>query len=106
MQRVEKSWGFELIVHNGDYCCKKLVYTACKASSLHYHRLKHESFVIASGLFELEFDGKPKRRMNPGDSVVIPPKTPHRLRCLTPGMVFESSTHDDPADCIRIVPSE
>ena len=104
--RVEKSWGYEEIIHNGDYCCKKLVYAKEIASSLHYHPIKHETFVVRSGRFSVELpDGK--IFMNEGDFVVIPPNTTHRVRCLTNfGEIIESSTHDDPLDCVRLIPSE
>ena len=104
-ERVEKSWGYEEIIYNGEYCCKQLVYTRCIASSLHYHEWKHETFVIAAGEFELEQDGI-IRRMVPGFFAVIPPGSNHRLRCIEPGMVVEASTHDDPSDCVRLIPSE
>jgi len=28
------------------------------------------------------------------------------VRCVVPGVIVEASTHDDPDDCIRLVPSE
>lgn len=106
--RVEKSWGYEEIIYNGDYCCKKLVYARRIASSLHFHPIKHETFVVQSGIFSIyaENRGRDWVRMYPGDSVVIPPNTKHRVECLMPGTIVESSTHDDPSDCIRLIPSE
>ena len=105
-ERVEKSWGYEVVLHNGDYCSKLLVYTKGTASSLHYHPKKHETFYVAEGAFDIEIDGV-KRRMYPGDYAVIDPGTSHRVRSLnTYGLIVESSTHDDPEDCVRIVPSE
>ena len=103
--RIEKSWGHEQIVHNGDYCCKLLVYTRPIASSLHYHPIKHETFFVHSGKFTLEMAGR-TRPLAPGDYVVIPPNTPHRVRCIEPGTIVEASTHDDPQDCVRLEPSE
>ena len=102
---VSKTWGHEEIIHNGAYCCKKLVYTRAISSSLHYHEKKHETFVVGSGQFELEIQGV-LRIMKPGDSEVVPPLVAHRLRCVVPGTVFEASSHDDPEDCVRLVPSE
>lgn len=111
---IEKSWGYEEIIHNGDYCCKALVYTRPIASSLHYHPKKHETFVVASGMFEIEVHSQPfegavvgyKRTCMPGTTVKIQPGEAHRVRCLKIGTIIEASTHDDPADCVRLVPSE
>ena len=109
-QRVEKSWGFETIFYNGEYCSKLLVYLKPIASSLHYHPKKHETFYIIDGVFEVEIEGD-KRTMYPGDHVVIPPGTKHRVRALprftrVASVIAEASTHDDPEDCVRLEPSE
>lgn len=102
---VQKAWGREEIIHNYVYCCKKLVYTRPIASSLHSHTRKHETFVVASGVFEVQLPWG-VQRMVAGDSVVLPPGTLHRVRCVEPGTIVEASTHDDPSDCIRLLPSE
>lgn len=108
--RIEKTWGYEEIIHNGDYCCKKLVYTkSFIKSSLHYHPKKHETFVIMSGTFAIYVEGHFENALGgylPGYSVVIPPGTRHQVTCLEPGIILESSTHDDPEDCVRLIPSE
>lgn len=104
--RIEKSWGYEQVIHNGDYCCKKLVYTKPIASSLHYHNDKHETFTVMNGIFSVTIDEDDSKVMTQGDTVVIPPRTRHRVRCISPGTIIESSTHDYPQDCVRLVPSE
>lgn len=109
-RRIEKSWGYEHILHNGTYCAKLLVYTKPIASSLHYHERKHETFIVASGQFEV-FVERPsghvtKGWLEPGAHLVLPPGTKHRIRCLIPGTIIEASSHDDPSDCVRIEPSE
>lgn len=106
MLKVEKTWGFEQIIHNGDYCCKLLVYRRPIASSMHYHPKKHETFYIASGWFEVEIGNNRAEVMGPYQSIVIPPNTPHRVRCTIPGTIVEASTHDDPEDVVRLIPSE
>lgn len=105
---VDKSWGREEIIHNGDYCCKLLVYTERKFSSKHYHRKKHETFYVVSGKFVIQIGeiAPCVRILAPGDTVVLEPGIVHRLRCLSPGTIVESSTHDDPDDCVRLIPSE
>ena len=103
---IEKTWGFERIIHNSTYCMKLLVYTRPIASSLHFHTKKCETFYIASGRFELEIDDNPKVTMLPGMAVTLVQGTRHRVRCLEPGTIVEASSYDDPADCVRLEPSE
>jgi len=106
MQRIEKNWGYEEIIHNEGYCMKLLVYTHPKSSSLHYHERKHECFYVASGVFLISIEG---RNMIPGEAgqrVVIPPRTAHRVSCLEPGTIVEASSFDDPLDCVRLVQSD
>jgi mannose-6-phosphate isomerase-like protein (cupin superfamily) len=115
--RIEKSWGFEQILTNGAYCMKLLVYRKPLMSSLHYHENKHETFYISSGVFMVEVGplgeipqayALPTElpKVGTGFSVVLPPRTLHRIHCLEPGTIVEASSHDDPEDCVRIVPSE
>lgn len=103
---VHKNWGHEEIIHNGEYCCKRLVYTHPKASSLHCHVKKHETFVVGAGIFVIDNGLGATKRMVAGDWVVLPPRYDHRIRCLKPGFIVEASTHDDPEDCVRLELSE
>lgn len=110
MEIIEKTWGREEIIHNGDYCCKKLIYDKAVASSLHYHRTKHETFVVATGAFRIECNcpgsiATYSLPYGPGDFIVLPPGIRHRVHCLEPGFIVEASTHDHPYDCIRVEPS-
>ena len=105
--RVDKAWGYEQLLHNGDYCCKLLVYTQPgKASSLHFHDQKTETFVVTSGLFDIEIGDDPPCRCDRGWTVTLHPGTKHRIRCIRPGVIVEASTHDFPYDCVRLVPSD
>jgi len=105
VERVDKSWGHELLIHNKSYCMKLLVYEKPIASSLHFHELKHECFYVSSGHFMLEMQGK-TLELKAGSHAIIPSGRCHRLRCLVPGTVVEASSHDDPEDCVRLIPSE
>ena len=103
---TEKSWGYEKVIYNDKYCMKLLVYTKPGiASSLHYHERKHETFFIASGRFYIEINGL-VWLYEPGEHAVLSPGMQHRVRCLEPGTIVEASTHDDPNDCVRLIPSE
>lgn len=105
---IEKSWGYEQLLHNGVYCAKLLVYTRPIRSSLHYHERKHETFYVASGVFEIQVGvgDRPLLQVRAGFHIVLPPQTRHRIRCIEPGTIVESSSHDDPADCVRLEPSD
>ena len=104
---THKRWGYEQLIFNGPYCVKLLVYTKRGiASSLHYHEKKQETFVFSSGEFWLEVADNPAMRVGQGNCITLKPGTPHRVRCIQPGVIVECSTFDDPADCVRIVPSE
>jgi quercetin dioxygenase-like cupin family protein len=111
LPRVDKSWGYEELIYNEEYCTKLLVYTKRIASSRHYHQNKKETFIVTSGKFVIEI-GEPNHPVmsselyTPGDSITIPPGIVHRVRCIEPGVIVECSTHDDPDDCVRLIPSE
>lgn len=104
---VHKSWGYEQLIFNGPYCVKLLVYTKRGiASSLHYHEKKQETFVFSSGEFWVEIGDQPAQRVGQGNFITLPAGVKHRVRCILPGVIVECSTFDDPADCVRLVPSE
>ena len=115
---TEKSWGREELIYNHLYCCKLLVYDREGiASSLHFHRLKTETFNVTSGEFLIEtalvdeagvIDAKSKQTeyFEPGRSINLAPYTAHRIRCIKAGVIVEASTKDDETDCVRIEPSE
>ena len=110
--RINKLWGHEVIMHNEGYCSKLLVYSGPHTTSEHYHEKKHETFVIVYGEFGImwrELDGTVLgcRKFGPGNALVLPPRTVHRVECLSKngGMIAEASSHDDPEDCVRLTES-
>jgi mannose-6-phosphate isomerase-like protein (cupin superfamily) len=114
IDKVPKMWGREIILHNDErYCCKLLQYDGVRISSRHYHEKKHETFVILKGRFEIDWysldDEKAQgnNSMGPGGVISLDPRTVHRVKCLSPegGIIIEASSHDDPNDCVRIEPS-
>src|SRR5260370_8961170 len=57
---VPKGWGREVWIANGDlYCGKILEIRKGKRSSLHYHKLKTESFYLRSGRLKLRIKESP-----------------------------------------------
>jgi hypothetical protein len=111
--RIPKIWGHEVVLHNEGYCAKLLVYDGIRTSSKHYHERKHETFVVVRGTFDIEWyslddpTSKGAQKFGPGAALVLAPRTVHLVRCLSKegGVLAESSTHDDPADCVRLEPS-
>ncbi len=132
MPKYIKGWGYELWVHNdADYCGKELVLYAGKYCSIHYHKIKKETFYVTSGLmtvelydqpFEVEngdlvrtleeLDGTGRLKvealsMGPGDSLLIEPGTPHRFYGLEKQTRFmEFSTQHFEEDSYRIWPGD
>ena len=121
-----KVWGWEkTLVNTPSYCGKILRVVPGFQSSIHYHQEKTETFLAQEGLLELELwrfadyvlttdppqhplvDHR-KMILWPGDSITLPPYTPHRFSCASAHEVsvfYEFSSHDDPEDSYRIEPS-
>lgn len=101
-----KDWGHEeWIVNNAKYCGKKLVFNTGGRCSLHYHKIKEETFYILSGKIYIELvDGNKKinRVMEPGDTQHILPGLWHRITALQPSEVMEFSTFHMEDDSYRI----
>jgi mannose-6-phosphate isomerase-like protein (cupin superfamily) len=107
---VIKPWGKEVIVYNDseqNYCGKFITVNRECDSSLHFHRNKHETFLVVRGVVVLEIypgDGqKHIHVLHPGDTMVIPAGVAHRFRGAQEVNQFvEFSTHHDDADVYRI----
>lgn len=105
MERVvRKEWGEEHWIVNRAYCGKKLLLRKGFRCSVHRHPVKDETFHLEKGLVWLEMDGV-GRLLKPGDTVHIPPRTPHRFSGLEESVILEISTHHEDDDCIRDEPS-
>jgi len=105
MERVvRKEWGEEHWIVNRDYCGKKLLLRRGYRCSIHSHPVKDETFHLESGLVYLELGGE-GRVLRPGDTVHIPPRTPHRFSGLEESVILEFSTHHEDEDCVREEPS-
>jgi quercetin dioxygenase-like cupin family protein len=105
---VKKLWGSEEWIYNGPagYCMKTLMLNPGFQSSLHFHPVKHETFLVVAGECEMEVDGSVER-MVAGQGHIIPPNTKHRFRAVNgPCVVVEASTHHDDADVVRLEESK
>jgi D-lyxose ketol-isomerase len=109
---VPKLWGYEeWLVNTDKYCGKLLHIRHGYQCSLHYHKLKDETFIGFDGEVHLEYgdlDTKGKRqyvilRGDERNSVRIPAGTPHRFWAIDDkaGILEVSTTHSDD-DVVRI----
>jgi mannose-6-phosphate isomerase-like protein (cupin superfamily) len=109
MKIVEKVWGREeWIVNNELYCGKKLFVRSGWRCSLHYHKVKHETFYIQQGRIWMEYCGK-AWIMLAGDTLTIEPGRKHRFTGLRfhegvqiESVIFEFSTPHDDEDVYRL----
>lgn len=107
--RYLKVWGWEdWVVNNGKYCGKRLFLCQGWQCSLHYHKIKEETFYVESGLVRMElldavaYEQEPPRVLEPGVAVHIPPGRLHRFAGLADSVIFEFSTTHDEVDTYRV----
>lgn len=104
----KKGWGYEnWLVNNELYCGKILHFNKGKKCSLHYHKIKDETFYILKGKIALLI-ASPKRLLEKivlkkGDSIRIPPKTSHQVIALETTDIIEISTQHFETDSYRII---
>jgi oxalate decarboxylase/phosphoglucose isomerase-like protein (cupin superfamily) len=116
---VPKGWGEERWIHNDElYCGKILVLMAGKRCSLHYHKLKTESFYIHAGHLRMELTDLDSAQRHPpvireafemraGDAILLKPGMVHRFTGIAQEtLIFEFSTQHFDADSHRIVPGD
>jgi D-lyxose ketol-isomerase len=120
MKRVEKGWGYELWIHNDSlYCGKLLHFNAGKKCSMHFHKLKHETFYLHSGSALIRYchadallntlysefpasDVFETFLMKPGDKLELPTWTVHQVYAEIESDVYEFSTEHFDEDSYRL----
>jgi mannose-6-phosphate isomerase-like protein (cupin superfamily) len=112
-ERHSKAWGYEdWIINNNNYCAKILHFNLGAKFSLHFHILKHETWYVSKGEFEITLVDtataqKTTFLLKEGDVIVIEPGHPHQLKALTEGAeIFETSTTHFDTDSYRIEPGD
>lgn len=107
---VPKSWGREVWIANGQlYCGKILELNVGKRCSLHYHKLKTESFYLRAGKLKVIIKESPESetleefQLNPGDCMDIHPGLVHQLVALEDVELYEFSTQHFDDDSHRLV---
>jgi len=116
---VIKGWGWERWIENNDlYCCKHLHVLPTKWCSVHYHKLKKETFYVINGELLLRFHDSTSRDwwqnnfykvhevvLRSGESFTLETGVAHAFTSNTsqPCDFIESSTHHDDEDSYRII---
>ncbi len=96
-----KVWGSEdWIINNEKYCGKRLLLNKGYQCSVHYHKIKEETFYVNRGLVLLQV-GTERVLMKPGDSLEIKPDERHRFIGITDAEIMEFSTKHMEEDSYR-----
>lgn len=125
MTFVSKGWGWERWIVNKDEYCGKLLYIAKdRKCSLHYHKLKDETFYLQSGkilvffsddldvILQFEKNGYDEstllnycdtQLLEPGDHFYVPRGRVHRMYAQRDSELFEFSTQHFDSDSHRII---
>jgi mannose-6-phosphate isomerase-like protein (cupin superfamily) len=110
---VPKGWGREVWIANGDlYCGKILEIRKGKRSSLHFHKLKTESFYLRSGRLKLRVKESPdavvveELILEAGQCMDIPTGMVHQLEALEDVELYEFSTRHFDSDSHRLLPGD
>ena len=113
-KHVRKLWGEEhWYVNEKEYCMKRLILRRGFSSSLHYHKVKKETFIIEKGECYLEIHSARKKHehlMKWGDSIVLLPGQAHRFWIPNDSshpscVIIEVSMHHVDEDCERLAES-
>lgn len=96
-RRIEKPWGFELVLALTPMYAGKLIFVKKgHRLSLQYHRKKDETVYVYEGKVLLEMDGLDghlaQSIVPPGYCFRILPMTKHRLKAIEDTTLFEVST--------------
>lgn len=105
---VPKKWGQEIIIHNDEkYCGKILQFIRGSKFSMHFHMKKHETWFVDYGVFNLRYVDTNTAEIHTevletGAIIEIEPGTPHQLIAVTEGAIFEVSTTHYDYDSYRV----
>jgi len=113
IKEVTKLWGKEeWLVNNEVYCAKYLNLIRGYQCSLHFHKIKDETFYVVEGVVKLEvlksmqpcdIYNKNTVMMNKGEQFRLRPGTIHRFSAYTPkAKILEISTTHFDSDSYRI----
>jgi mannose-6-phosphate isomerase-like protein (cupin superfamily) len=105
-----KRWGREIwIANNSLYCGKILEIRKAHKCSLHFHKLKTESFYLRSGRLRVRIkdsadsDVIDEFEMGPGQCMDVPPGVVHQMEALEDAELIEFSTQHFNSDSHRLI---
>jgi mannose-6-phosphate isomerase-like protein (cupin superfamily) len=105
-----KGWGREVwIANNPLYCGKVLEIRHGKRCSLHYHKLKTESFYLHKGRLKIRVMASSddpsieEFELAAGDCMDVAPGLVHQMEALEDAELFEFSTQHFESDSYRLV---
>ena len=105
---IPKKWGEEVIIHNDEeYCGKILRFTDGAKFSMHFHIKKKETWFVHSGEFTLIWiDTKNatehEYKLIKGDIIEVERGDPHQLIAHGDGEIFEVSSQHFDDDSYRV----
>lgn len=111
---VSKGWGYEKwICNNEKYCGKILHFVKDRQCSLHYHKIKDETFYVSRGLVRISYtevdpNNIPENLtliqtiLSEGDYFHMPPNIAHQILALEDSEIIEISTQHFDEDSYRI----
>lgn len=106
--RVEKGWGYEVIIINNElYCGKILHFNRGAKFSMHFHINKKETWYVSTGSFLFRWINTKnadviEESLKPGDTITNEIGEPHQIICLEEGDIFEVSTNHQDSDSYRV----
>ena len=107
---VPKGWGREIWIANGElYCGKILEIRKGKRCSLHYHKLKTESFYLRVGRLKVRVMESPHTtvveefELEAGQCMDVPRGLVHQMEALEDAELFEFSTQHFNSDSHRLI---
>lgn len=105
-----KGWGREVWIANTPlYCGKILEIRKGKRCSLHYHKIKTESFYLSRGRLKVRIkessdkDGLEEFEMVTGDCLDVPPGLVHQMEAIEDAELLEFSTQHFESDSYRLI---
>jgi mannose-6-phosphate isomerase-like protein (cupin superfamily) len=110
---VPKGWGREVWIVNGElYCGKILEIRKGKRCSLHFHKLKTESFYLRAGRLKVRVKESPESEvieefeLTAGECMDVPLGLVHQMEALEDAELYEFSTQHFESDSHRLVPGD
>ncbi len=105
---IPKRWGEEIIIHNDeDYCGKLLCFKKRAKFSMHFHIKKKETWYVSKGSFRIKWIDtrdatEHEQFLHEGNIIEIGQGDPHQLIALEDSVIFEASTQHFDDDSYRI----